>query len=128
MHRIISISFIAFLLVFVNINPVASDALNESVQPIDLTIDPPNNTQIDIKLSEYYGIPVANGPNGTFWYVEQSWYSSEEIVNLSTNTQMYGVPPSVYDVFSNSKVPMPISFLFIVVFIGIAYYISKRIL
>lgn len=126
MCRIISISFIAFLVVFASINSVASYTINESAQTIDFTSDPPNGTQIDIKLSEYYNVPVATGSNGTYWYVAQSWHTSEEIANLSTNTQMYGVPTSDYGDFSNSKIPMSISPLFIVVFIGITYYISNR--
>lgn len=127
MYRILNISFIAFLLIFASINLVAAYIINESAQTIDFTISAPKGTQIDIKLSEYYNVPVANGINGTYWYIAQSWHTSEEIANLSTDTQMYGDPKSDYGAFSNSKIPMTISPLVIVVFIGITYYISKRI-
>jgi hypothetical protein len=116
------------LLVVATIIPVASDTIDQSVQPIDSTIGSQNGTEIDRKLSEYYGIPVANGPNGTSWYVEQSWHSSEEIIDLSTDNQMHGDHASDYAEFSTSRVPMPLNLLLIVAFIGIAYYISKRYL
>ncbi len=121
------IYFIVFFIVFLNINVVISDTMNESAQTIDISIVPPNGTQIDLELSEYYNIPVATGINGTFWYVAQSWHTSEEIVNISTNIQMDGGTISDYDAFNDSKIPMPINLLLIVGLIGIMYYISNRI-
>jgi len=126
MYRL-NISFIAFLVVFVSINLAASYTIDGSAQTIDFTIDPPNSTQIDIKLSEYYNIPVATGSNGTYWYVAQSWHASEEIADLSTDIQRYEDPTSDYGPFSKSKVPMQINPLLIVIFIGMVYYISKKI-
>lgn len=125
MRRIIRFSFVAFLVVFAIINPVASYAINESVQTVYFSSSLPNGTQIDIKLSEYYKVPVATGSNGTYWYVAQSWHTSKEIANLSSNIQMHGVPTSDYGAFSSSKISMPVSHLFIVIFIGIANYISR---
>lgn len=62
----LNISFIAFLVVSVSINLAVLYTINGSAQTIDFTIDPPNSTQIDIKLSEYYNVPVATGSNGTY--------------------------------------------------------------
>lgn len=123
----LNISFIAFLVVSVSINLAVLYTINGSAQTIDFTIDPPNSTQIDIKLSEYYNVPVATGSNGTYWYVAQSWHASEEIADCSRSTQIYGVSASDYGPFSNSQIPMPISPLLMVLFIGIMYYISNRI-
>jgi cell division protein FtsL len=75
-------------------------------------------------------MPVAEGANGTFWYVEQSWYSSEEIVNRVANTQKHKVSTSDQDTFGSEKnylISMPVNFLAVVAFVCIAYYISKRI-
>gem|GEM_PF-2575176 len=118
---------IAFLVVFVSINLTASHTINGSAKTIDFTIDSPNGTQIDIKLSEYYNIPVATGSNGTYWYVAQSWHASEKIADLSTDIQRYEYPTSDYGPFSNSKIPMKISPLLILIFMGMAYYVSKKI-
>lgn len=125
MYRIISICFTVFLVLFASINLVAASAINESVQTIGFLNNPPKNTQIDTKLSEYYNVPVASGSNGTYLYVAQSWHTPAEIVNLSTNIQIYGT--SEYSDFSNNKISMPVNPLLIAVFIGIMYCISNRI-
>ena len=127
MCKNLSFAFIASLVVFVCINPVASCSINESAQAMDFITNPPNGTQIDTKLSEYYNVPVATGSNGTYWYVAQSWHTSEEITDLSTNNQVNGLSASDYGAFSNDKITMPVSPLFIMVFLGIMYYISNRI-
>lgn len=119
MYKILIVPFIVFMIV-TNVYVVAADTINESYQTIDTNIAPPNGTQINIELSEHYKIPVANGVNGTFWYAAGSWHTSEEILNLSASTQIYGA-------FSDSKIPMPVNFLIIVLLAGIMYYVSNRV-
>lgn len=123
----LSLVSIASLVVFVCMNPVALCGINGSAQTIDLTIDLPKGTQIDLKLSEYYGLPVASGSNGTYWYVAQSWHTSEEIADHMTNSQMHAAPRSDYGAFSNDMISMPVNPLLIVIFLGMMYCISKRI-
>lgn len=125
MCRNLSFAFIASLIVFVCINPVALCSTNGSTQ-MNFITNMPNGTQIDTKLSEYYNIPVATSSNGTYWYVAQSWHTSEEIANLSNNTQINGEPTSDYGTFSNDKITMSVSPLSIVTFFVILYYISNR--
>ncbi|WP_370574142.1 hypothetical protein [Methanomethylovorans sp.] len=128
-ERTLGTYLIALLVVLVTVTPVTSETANESAQIIDLTVNPPNGTQIDKNLSEYYGMPVAEGANGTFWYVEQSWYSSEEIVNRVANTQKHKVSTSDQNTFGSEKnylISMPVNFLVVVAFVCIAYHISKR--
>lgn len=126
MCRNLSFAFIASLVVFVCINQVALCSTNGSTQ-MHFIANTPNGTQINTKLSEYYNVPVATGNNCTYWYVAQSWHTSEEIADLSTKNQVNGLPTSDYGAFSNDKITMPVSPLSIVAFLGIMYYVSNRI-
>lgn len=74
--------------------------------------NPPEGTRIDTKLSEYYNMPVATGAGGTYWYIESFWYTSEEMKKIPSE---------------KNNVAMPVSPLVVVMFLGVAFYVTRKI-
>lgn len=101
--------------------------------------NPPENTEINADLSAYYGVPVATGDNGlAYWYYVGKWYSREEVLNLPSETIMYGVSPDETSSRGSShgsdsasyelnKVAMPVTNIALLGFVAVAFLISTKI-
>lgn len=96
--------------------------------------NPPNGTTIDESLSSYYGRVVAVGAEETYWYIGGwGWFNRTEMVNLPSNSLMHDISP--YDCESSGNcgsesvqtaIPVPVSPMVGLAFIGIGYLIWKR--
>jgi hypothetical protein len=57
--------------------------------------NPPTGSHIDANLSHYYNTPTATGNEQTYWYIAGFWFNQTEMMNLPSDSVMYGKSPYV---------------------------------
>jgi len=100
------------LMLLFNVTSVYACDINEYGGISGSADNPPEGTQIDTKLSEYYNMPVATGTGAPYWYIASFWYTSEEMKKLPSES---------------NNVAMPVSPFVVVAFLGMAFHVSRKI-
>jgi hypothetical protein len=125
----------SILLIFLSITLVTSMASATNYGGIGGNITtPPRGSHIDVNLSHYYNSPTAVGNGQTYWYIAGFWFNQTEMLNLPSDSIMYGESPYTMSEGSSSghhsdpaSVPMPISPFVIIGFVGfVAIYLAIR--
>ena len=101
--------------------------------------NPPQGTQLNSALSHYYSIPVATGHGLTYWSVGGYWFTANEMLRLPSDCIKHNTSP--YKNHNNgsgngndngndndglSHVPVPVSLLAFVGFVGVAFVVNKK--